>query len=117
MDSFGRMFLLVGPGCLILAGLGVTVWIFTVSSGVFKGMVLVFGPALTLVVTLGLIDGMIQWIQPTEGSGFMLSFASIGVYMVGLFAYYFLLMIWFVGRFYKNCRANAEVMDKGHKDE
>jgi len=93
LDTFGGFFLLLGPIVIIIIGVVITIVLASRWRGTKRWLVLFCTPALTLVVAFGATYLVTTFINPSQGSGFLLGGAAMGLYFVAFFLYYPILLI------------------------
>ena len=99
LDDFGSTFLALGPVVVLGGGVVVTVVLASISDGRKRWLMLFCGPAVTLVTAAGSTYLVLEFIDPVEGSGFLLGGTAIIVFAALLAVYYpVLAVIWAVHR-------------------
>ncbi len=93
MESFGRTYLALGPGLILLLGTGLTILVALLRKDGARWLALLVGPPLSLAVAVGATIFVVQVLNPGEGSGFLLGGATLGLYVMALALYYPVLFI------------------------
>ena len=101
LDTFGSFFLLLGPMVIILIGVVITLVLTSLWRGLKRWLVLFCAPALTLVIAFAATYLVTTFINPSEGSGFLLGGAAIALYFGVLILYYPILFIAALVQYFK----------------
>jgi len=101
LDSFGSLFLLLGPIVIIMIGVLVTIIFTSLWRDVKRWVVLFIVPLLTLLVAFGATYLVTEFINPAEGSGFLLGGTAMALFFMTLVAYYPILIIMAIVHFIK----------------
>jgi hypothetical protein len=99
LESFGRTYLALGPGLILLLGTGLTILVALLRKDGARWLALLVGPPLSLAVAVGTTIFVARVLDPGEGSGFLLGAATLALYVMGLALYYpVIFVIYLLGR-------------------